>query len=333
MIKNTSPILAELRMASQSEPLAVAFFEQHRWEGKPVCPRCGAESVYMMKSVSGERNRDYRWRCLGCKKMFTVRIGTVLEETRLPLRVWAFAFWQACASKKGISALQLAREMEITHKSALFVLRRIRHGVSAEVAGKETPKLQGTVEADETFLGGRRRGTHRGRPSRDSHKASVLGMVERGGDVRLASMERLTADHIGRVLAENADQTCRVITDEYRAYGPAAAGFSGGHYRVTHGTGEYVRKGTDVHSNTIEGVFSLLKRGVMGTFHSISKKHLPNYLNEFEFRYNTRKENDGERVSRAIRKSDGKRLKYRESVDNPPYLPKPFGQAHAPYKG
>lgn len=323
MIKHPSPILAELRQAAQSEPLAVEFFEQHRWEGKPVCARCGADTVYMMKTASGERNKDYRWRCLGCRKMFTVRMGTVMAETRLPMRVWAFAFWQACASKKGISALQLAREMEITHKSALFVLRRIRHGVSAEVVGVETPKLQGTIEVDETFMGGRRRGDKRGRPSRDSHKAAVLGMVQRGGDVRLQQMERLTSDQIGRALAENAAQTCRVITDEYYSYRRATAGFTGGHDFVTHSNGEYVRKGTDIHSNTVEGVFSLLKRGVMGTFHSISKKHLPNYLNEFEFRYNTRKADDATRVSKAIKQVEGKRLKYRESVDNPPYAVQP----------
>ena len=122
--------------------------------------------------------------------------------------------------------MQLGREMEITHKSALFVLRRIRHGVSAEVVGEETPKLQGTVEVDETFMGGRRRGDKRGRPSRDSHKTAVLGMVARDGDVRLSQMERLTADRIGNVLVENADRTCRVVTDEYYAYRRAVAPFS-----------------------------------------------------------------------------------------------------------
>jgi transposase-like protein len=144
-------------------------------------------------------------------------------------------------------------------------------------------------------------------------------MVQRDGNVRLSQMERLTADQIGRVLVENADRSCRVITDEYYSYRRATAGFSGGHDFVTHSKDEYVKKGTDIHTNTIEGVFSLLKRGVMGTFHSISKKHLPNYLNEFEFRYNTRKVDDAERVSQAIKQVEGKRLKYRESVDNPPY--------------
>jgi transposase-like protein len=126
MIKKTSRILEELRRATGSEDLAVEFMEAHRWSDTPCCPRCGDVEVYKMLSKDGRRNRDYRWRCRGCSKMFTARTGTVLEESRLPIRVWVFAFWRACASKKGISALQLSREMEITHRSALFVLRRIR---------------------------------------------------------------------------------------------------------------------------------------------------------------------------------------------------------------
>src|SRR5688572_20684041 len=108
MIKNTSPILSALRHAAVSEPLAVAFMEQQRWGTAPACPRCGDVAVYAMKSTTGARNQDYRWRCRGCKKMFTVRTGTIFEETRLPMRVWVYAFWKACSSKKGISALQLA---------------------------------------------------------------------------------------------------------------------------------------------------------------------------------------------------------------------------------
>src|SRR5436190_11738067 len=135
MVKNTSPILNALRKATINEAAAVAFLEQQRWEGAPACPRCGVAEVYQMTSADGTRNKDYRWRCRGCKQMFTVRTGTIFEESRLPLRVWVYAFWKACSSKKGISALQLAREVEITHKSALFVLRRIRHGLSADMLG------------------------------------------------------------------------------------------------------------------------------------------------------------------------------------------------------
>jgi len=130
----------------------------------------------------------------------------------------------------------------------------------------------------------------------------------------------LTAERLREVIVENADLTCRIVTDEFPKYRKIGKAFEGGHDVVKHSIGEYSRPGTDIHSNSVEGVFSLLKRAVYGTFHSVSKKHLPNYLNEFEFRFNTRKSDDGERVIAAIKATDGKRLMYRESVDNPPYL-------------
>src|SRR6266478_9873556 len=121
MKNNKSEVLEALRNASVNEALSVAFLEEQRWAESPACPLCGAMEVYKMIGRDGQRNKDYRWRCNGCKKMFTVRTGTIFEESRLPLRVWVFAFWRACASKKGVSALQLSREFQITHKSALFV--------------------------------------------------------------------------------------------------------------------------------------------------------------------------------------------------------------------
>jgi transposase-like protein len=152
-------------------------------------------------------------------------------------------------------------------------------------------------------------------------------------------LDRVTSDRLSHFIAENADLTCRLITDDHAGYNGVGRAFAGGHESVKHSAWEYAKPGTDIHSNTIEGVFSLIKRGVMGTFHSISRKHIPNYLNEFEFRWNTRKLDDGERVSRAIKQVDGKRLEYRESVDNPPYLVpewewrvKPV-QADAPFEG
>jgi hypothetical protein len=265
--------------------------------------------------------------------MFTVRTGTIFEESRLPLRVWVYAFWKACSSKKGISALQLSREVEITHKSALFVLRRIRHGLGTDT--DNTPKLTGSVEADETYIGGRPRryfGYGKKHKPGPADKIPVAGVVQRGGDVRFRMLDRVTSDRLEEFLAENADHTCRLITDQYSGYARVGQKFAGGHESVKHVIGEYVRKGTDIHSNTIEGVFSLIKRGVMGTFHSVSPKHLPNYLNEFEFRWNTRKLDDGQRVSKAIRQVQGKRLEYRESVDNPPYLPQFKGQGSAPFE-
>jgi transposase-like protein len=322
MIKNRSAVLEALKNASVDEAKAVAFLEKQRWAELPTCPRCWSQAVYAMTGRDGTRNKDYRWRCRDCKKFFTVRTGTPLEETRMPIRVWVYAIWKACSSKKGISALQLSREMEITHKSALFCLRRIRHGLGESYA----PKLTGTVEADELYVGGKPRykgALAAGKTGRGTDKTPVVGIVQRGGDVRFQMLERITAQTIGKFIAENADLSCRIITDELNVYKRVGKAFQGGHESVTHGAGEYVRPGTDIHSNTIEGVFSLIRRGVMGTFHSVSRKHLPNYLNEFQFRWNTRKMNDGERVACAIRQIDGKRLEYRESVENPPYLPKP----------
>jgi transposase-like protein len=319
MIKNRSAVLEALKNASVSEPLAVAFMEKQRWADSPACPRCGETNVYQMKGRDGERNKDYRWRCRGCRQFFTVRTGTPFEETRLPLRVWVYAIWKACSSKKGISALQLSREMEITHKSALFILRRIRHGLG-EV---EQPKFSNTtIEVDEVFIGGKKR--HKGNADDRSvpEKTPVVGIVERNGDVRFKMMERVTAENLSEFVAENADLTCRIMTDDFKSYKKLGKRFQGGHFTTKHTAGQYAIPGTDIHSNTIEGVFSLLRRGMMGTFHSVIRKHLPNYLHEFQFRWNTRKMDDGQRVARAIKQIDGKRIRYRESVENPPYLPK-----------
>jgi transposase-like protein len=269
MIKKASPILKALRSAANDEPSAVSFLEKQRWGNDPACPRCGDMDVYQMMT-NGERNKDYRWRCRGCRQMFTVRTATVFEETRLPLRVWVYAIWKACSSKKGISALQLSREMEVTHKSALFILRRIRHGL-----GEALPeKLTGTVEVDELYVGPRRP-RHKGisKQGRGTLKTPVVGMVQRNGDVRFQMLERVTAENLSKFIAENADLSCRIITDDFNLYRKVGRKFEGGHEVVTHSAGEYVRPGTDIHSNSIEGVFSLIRRGVIGTFHSVSRKH------------------------------------------------------------
>jgi transposase-like protein len=329
MKRDKSAVLEALRNAAVSEPLSASFLERQRWGDCPACPRCGDVTVYPMMGRDGQRNKDYRWRCRGCKEMFTVRTGTIFEETRLPLRVWVYAIWKACSSKKGIAALQLAREMEITHKSALFVLRRIRHGLG-ELAPE---KLTGTIEVDEVYVGGKPRYKGVSKCGRGTQKTPVVGIVQRDGDVRFRMMQWINASNIGQFLAENADLSCRIITDEYPVYKKLGRAFAGGHEVVTHSSGEYVRPGSDVHSNTVEGVFSLIRRGVMGTFHSVSRKHLPNYLNEFQFRWNTRKMDDGQRVAQAIKAIDGKRLLYRESVENPPYLvPMPPKQLEAKFE-
>jgi len=310
----TSPILSALRDACRDEALAVAFIEQHRWSGTPACPRCGDLSVYQMRSEKGGRNKDFRWRCRACKRMFTVRTGTTLEETRLPLRVWCFALWSACSNKKGVSALQISREMEISYKSALYLMHRIRAGMAPS---GPRPKLKGTIEADETYVGGKPRiqQKHAGPRVREkwSDKVPVLGVVARGGDIRYTVVKtNVTAKDMVKALVDNTEQSSRLITDESGAYKKIGEAYEGGHETVCHRLREYVRG--DVHSNTIEGAFSLLKRGMIGTFHAVSKKHLHRYVSEFEFRYNARKVDDGERIARAVKATEGKRLTYAQQL-------------------
>ena len=313
MKRKTSDLLDALRTAAVDDAAAVEFLEERRWGDTPACPgrdgsACGSTNVYKMRDAkTGERNKDYRWRCRECKRMYSVRTGTVFEESRLPLRVWCHAFWRACSSKKGVSAKQIERECEISYKSALYVMHRIRTGL----ADLRAPKLKGTVEADETYVGGKPRNR---RPGMQGHhdKTPVIGVVERGGEIRYRMMERVTADNLKVALREQVQHDARLFTDESSAYTKLGREYEGGHQTVNHGRREYARG--EVHTNTIEGAFSLIKRGVYGTFHSVSKKHLPKYLSEFEYRYNTRHMDDGERVAAAIKRSEGKRLTYAQQV-------------------
>ena len=299
--------LALLRAAAADEHAAIEFFECRRWGNSPACPRCGDTDVKKIIRKDGQRERHYRWRCRGCKRQYSVRTGTVFEETRLPMRVWAHAFWRCAASKKGVSSLQISRECGIGYRAALFMMHRIRHGMAAVAPSR---KLRGTVEADETFVGGKPRVRGKGIRPNWTDKTPVFAVVARGGQVRMRVMEKVTARNLDAALAETVDESARLITDESASYKTPGLRFVGGHETVHHKAGEYARG--DVTTNTVEGVFSLLKRGMYGTFHSVTKQHLHRYLAEFEFRYNSRSMTDAERVHRAIKASEGKRLTYRE---------------------
>lgn len=245
MKREASPTLKGLRVAANDDRAAVELLEARRWGAAPACPRCGDLSVYQMRDAqSGERNRDYRWRCRGCRRMFTVRTGTVMEESRLPLRVWCYAFWRACSSKKGVSALQISRKCEISYKTALYLMHRIRAGV-AELAA---PKLSG-IEADETYVGEKPRNRRPGGQGQ-TDKTPVVGVVERGGDVRFRMMERVTAKGLAAALAECVEPDARLMTDESNAYTVLGRAYGGGHETVNHGRREYVRD--DAYTNTIE---------------------------------------------------------------------------------
>lgn len=311
--KHTKPgqtnneVLQEIPLACIDETAAVEFMEKQRWGNMPACPRCGCIEVHKMKGNNGERNKRYLWRCHGCKKQFTVRIGTVFEDSRIPLRIWCYAFWRACASKKGISALQISRECSITHKSALFLLHRIRYAM-AEPNRQE--KLKGTIEADETFCGGKPRYKGESKRGRGTKKTPVFASVKRGGDVRAKVVAKVTSKTLGKEIFDNVDLRSRLITDQLKLYRKIGRKFPSGHFEIRHDLGRYVCG--DIHTNTIESYFALIKRGLYGTWHAVSKKHLHRYVSEFEFRWNTRKIDDGKRVAAAIRGAEGKRLMYRE---------------------
>jgi len=308
-----SETVGEIPAACANERTAVEFFERKRWGNTPACPRCGDTDVYQMQDRTGERSKRFLWDCRGCRQQFTVRIGTILQDSRVPLRHWCYAFWAACASKKGVSSLQIKRQTGLSYKSALFLMHRVRAAMAEEPQGQ----LGGSVEVDETYVGGKprkgsavphplRRGYKKG-PARDfkDRKFPVVAMVERGGRVRAMVPEHVTAANLRSVMEANISPSARLMTDELNPYAAIGQGFAQ-HETVNHSRYEFARG--DVTTNTVEGFFSLLKRGMMGTFHKVSRKHLHRYVSEFEFRYNTRTLDDGERTVRAIRGAEGKRL-------------------------
>jgi len=309
---NTKEALAVLRDAINDEAKAVAFFEARRWADSPACPRCGSVAVRQIIGKDGQRERHFRWKCADCKRQYSVRTGTVFEETRLPLRVWAHAYWRCCASKKGVSALQIQRETGIGYRAALFMLNRIRFAMAD---GSHAPKLTGIVEADETYVGGKPRSPN-GAPAqrRQSgglvHRAPVLAAVQRGGKVRVRTVPMVTGDNIRAFLRDSVDMSSRLVTDELHGYVKIGREFRGGHDTIHHGSREYARG--DVTTNTIEGFFSLVKRKFYGTHHAVSREHLHRYIAEAAFIYNARKVTDAERVALAVKVSEGKRLTYRE---------------------
>lgn len=317
--QNKSQIVADVPLACVDETAAVEFMERRRWGDCPACPRCGSTDVRKMLAADGKRNKRFLWRCKGgCGEQFTVRIGTVFEESRIPLKHWCYGFWAACASKKGVSAKQIQRQTGLSYKSSLFMMHRIRHAMAPSPGA---PPLSGTVEVDETFCGGRRRiGSYRARDAQGNgkplkpkmaNKTPVMAAVQRDGQVRARVVPKVTAENVRLFLADYIDARATVLmTDENALYRPPGKGFAA-HRVVNHERREYA-KPDGTSTNTIESFFALLKRGLHGTFHSVSPEHLHRYVSEFEFRYNHRKIDDGERVELAIRAGDGKRLRYRE---------------------
>jgi transposase-like protein len=324
--KDKSELVADLPMACANEDAAVAFLEQQRWGGHPACPHCGViGEAKQMLTRDGLRGPRYLWRCTACKKQFTVRVGTIFGDSKIPLRHWCYAFWAACASKKGVSALQIKRQTGLSYKSALFLMHRIRFAMTPDDGPQA--KLTGVVEADESYVGGSPRQRTRGErkagwqemtrtgkkrlPRRSTDKVPVVAIVQRDGEVRASVMPIVTAANVKAMLLENVDLGATLMTDESPLYTIVGRPFAE-HHTVKHSDHEYARG--SAHSNSVESFFSRLKRQMYGTHHAVSPRHLHRYVAEVAFKHNTRRMEDGERTVAALRGALGKRLPNRSSA-------------------
>lgn len=298
--------------------------EAVRWPNGPVCPHCGNADGDTITALSGKSHRAGLYQCNGCRDHFTVTVGGVMERSHIPLSKWMLAFHLMCASKKGISAHQLMRTLGLgSYRTAWFMAHRIREAMKETKSGP----LGGSgkiVEADETYFG--RRETPMPSPTRKyrgpvtkrgkggpAGKRAVVALVERGGKARMFHVEHATAANVRDVLVRNVTRDTTLHTDESKLYTKTGAEFDA-HETVKHSAGEYVR-GT-VHTNTVENVFSVFKRGMKGVYHHCGEAHLHRYLAEFGFRYNNRSAlgvEDAERTANAITGASGKRLTYRRS--------------------
>lgn len=299
-----------LSVAQMTKEQAREMVEQIRWPDGAICPHCESADAYKLTPRPDSKRpvRPGVYKCKSCRKQFTVTVGTIFEGSRIPMNKWLVAIYLMCASKKGISAHQLHRQLKITYKSAWFMCHRIRYAMTQEPL---SGMLTGTVEADETYIGGKKRGGKRGRGS--ENKTPVATLVERGGRVRAKKVARVDGKTLKDNIRKNVDPTAHIMTDEFLSYRGIGKEFAS-HQTVLHGKGEYVRG--DVYTNSAESFFALLKRGVIGTFHHVSEQHLNRYLDEFSFRWDMRNSDDGDRAIKAVIGSKGKRLYYREPIQN-----------------
>jgi transposase-like protein len=291
----------------QNEAAAFAYVEARLWPNGPCCYHCGEEK--RVGKLQGKSTRVGLYKCYKCRKPFTVRMGTIFESSHLPLHLWLRIIHLMCASKKGISTHQIQRMLRCSMKTAWFLGHRIREAMR-EVRDLLTDPLGGagrTVEVDETYIG-RKAGSRA--YEAPAPKQAVMSLVERNGKVRSFHIPNVTARMLTPILGRHAHRDSRFISDEYQVYTGIGWHFAS-HQTVTHSIKEYVRG--DVYTNTVEGYFSILKRGIYGVYQHVSEAHLKRYLAEFDFRYSHRIKlgiDDVKRADLALLGARGKRLTY-----------------------
>lgn len=303
--------MASIDVGRLTEDEARAILEEIRWHSKPVCPHCQSKDITRIQGKA-ETVRDGILQCKECRRQFTVTVGTIMQGSHITLRQWVQAFMMMCSSKKGVSALQLQRNLGLhSYNSAWHLAHRIRLAMKGDTIASA---LNGIVEVDETYVGGKpRKGTgEMHKRGRGTEKAPVLALIERNGRAISKPIEYVDAKTLKGAIKELVNKDATIMTDEWKSYTGIGKDFKGGHKVVNHGIGQYVNG--DANTNTAESYFALLKRGVMGTFHHVSKKHLNRYCDEFSFRWNNRKVDDGNRAVEAIKGIVGKRLMYRRAI-------------------
>lgn len=300
MTNITDPIYSDANKARE-------HLEALHWPNGPVCPHCGNSAADRITKLSGKSTRPGVHKCKDCAKPFTVTVGTIFEDSKIPLNKWLLAFRLLNGGKKGISAHELHRSLGITYKSAWFMAHRIREAMKptnpAPLGGPDA-----IVEADETYVGGKARNRATRAPA---PKKAVVALVERDGHARSFHVANVNAKTLRPLIVTNVDRSAHLMTDESVVYTSVGREFNG-HSVVNHSAKEYVTTGGFKHSNTAENFFSIFKRGVIGTYHHMSEAHLGRYCAEFDFRYNNRNITDAERTIEAVKGARGKRLMYRQ---------------------
>jgi transposase-like protein len=287
--------------------VAREHLEAIRWPDGPICPHCGA--CDRIGKLNGKAHRPGVYECGHCRDQFTVTVGTVFERSKVSLDKWLFAATLMASSKKGVSSKQIERMLGVTYKTAWFMTHRLREAMKPNGGGL-LGSASGTIEADETFIG-RKPGTKVRRGH--GHKEAVFSLVERSGHVRSFHVNDVTAGTLRWKLAENVSYTATLMTDEARQYTEIGKSFAD-HQSVNHSAEEYVRG--DAHTNTVEGFFSIFKRGMYGVYQHCSSHHLHRYTTEFDFRYNHRQKlgfDDAMRTEELLKGIGGKRLTYRRT--------------------